>query len=347
MDGLTLRLVCGVPDRRQSLRGDIAKVSFSEPLRRFEVSVGDKRFAIRDLRSAIRDTDLLILEQARRQLDTHILLGLPRRRLKVALWGHGVDHAKIPMRYEQSLMKRLTRGADWFFAYTERSARAVSAYGFPSNHITVVNNSLDTSEIRRQSEALTNEELRAFRQELKHPNGPVVSFIGALVPEKRIDDLIGVFAEASKTMPDLNLVIAGRGPEEERINQAKSSGLAITTVGYADAALKALLGRVATCLLVPDQVGLVAVDSFAMRSPIVSTSHGRHGPEHAYLETDTNALLTNPGLDSLAAAVVRLCSDSLLQNHLLIGCEAGYHTYGLDAMVSRFATGIRDALDAS
>jgi glycosyltransferase involved in cell wall biosynthesis len=343
-DGLKLRVIYGAPDRRQSLRGDSAEVAFAEPLRRFDVSVGNKRYSIRDLRSAIRDTDLLILEQARRQLDTHILLGLPRRQLKVALWGHGIDHAKVPTEYERSLMKRLTRKADWFFAYTERSARAVSVYGFPPNHITVVNNSLDTSQIRRQGEGLTEVELESFRQRLKYPNGPIVLFIGALIPEKRIDHLVGIFSEASQTVPNLNLVIAGRGPEEERINQAKRDGLAITTVGHADAALKALLGRVATCLLVPDQVGLVAVDSFAMRSPIVSTAHGRHGPEHAYLEADSNALLTSPDLVSLAAGVVRLCLDSRLQNRLLIGCDASYRTYRLDGMVSRFTSGIRDAL---
>ena len=96
------------------------------------------------MRSVIAGSDLVILEQARRNLEAYPLL-FGRSSVSVALWGHGRTSARETRAWEHRWLDRMTMRADWFFAYTEGGRKYVVDRGFPADRTTVVQNSTDTA----------------------------------------------------------------------------------------------------------------------------------------------------------------------------------------------------------
>jgi hypothetical protein len=96
----------------------------------------------------------------------------------------------------------------------------------------------------------------------------------------------------------------------------------------------------------PGRVGLVAVDSFALETPIVTTTWPFHGPEVEYLEDRVNARFARDSVPSYVETVERLLlsRDELLR--LKAGCAAAVSRYSLETMVANFTTGVLAALDA-
>jgi glycosyltransferase involved in cell wall biosynthesis len=101
-------------------------------------------------------------------------------------------------------------------------------------------------------------------------------------------------------------------------------------------------------LLVPSAVGLVALDSIALETPIVAT-RGGCGPEIEYLVNGVNACLLAEGTSSAsyARAVVDLLVDDERREALVEGCRDAQGAVTLEAMVNRFAAGVEAALCAS
>ncbi len=117
-------------------------------------------------------------------------------------------------------------------------------------------------------------------------------------------------------------------------------------VGRATGARLAELAATAELVLAPGAIGLVAVDSFALRTPIVTTNWPFHRPEAEYLVDGVNARITPNDVQGYADAVRRLLSADDEMEELRRGCAASSLRYTLEEMVSRFAGGVLEALDA-
>jgi len=88
----------------------------------------------------------------------------------------------------------------------------------------------------------------------------------------------------------------------------------------------------------------VAVDSFALETPIVTTRWPYHGPEMDYLVDGANARIAGDSVVEFADAVVQLLLERDELDRLKAGCAAAAPRYSLEAMVENFAAGIRAAL---
>jgi hypothetical protein len=186
-EGIELIVACGRPRKAQAMRGDEATVAFVTHLRQREWVVLGRRLVLRRVKEAIVDADLVILEQARRNLDAYLLLG-PRclRHQPVALWGHGRDYTRPTKAFDRWVSRRLTSRADWFFAYTVGGVKAVVAEGYPRGHTTVVQNSIDTTSLRESVASVPLELVRSFSR-THDLRGKTALFLGALDESKRRD----------------------------------------------------------------------------------------------------------------------------------------------------------------
>lgn len=146
-----------------------------------------------------------------------------------------------------------------------------------------------------------------------------------LVPSKGIDFLIRAFAELVKDYPDLALVVAGDGPEREKLESlAKDLNIAsqvrfLGTVTFQEGI--ALL-KSAFCTVVPslsEGGGLVNIEAQASGCPVVATNVGGI-PE--YVEDGTSGLLCKPAdARDLEAKLRMLLDDSAFRSRLI---EGGY-----------------------
>lgn len=318
--GISLRVAGSRPSAIHQVRGDAGDLPFMEYLPRKDIGFGTRRLSYRNLRGILKESDLIVFEQARRNLEVYPLLVIKRSQsCKVALWGHGSDLSVERGILSQNALALITRRSDWFFAYTEASARSAERTGLSPSRITIVNNALDSESLRSSIRKDGRVSARKMALEFGLHDGPVVAYIGALTAGKRIDRLIEIFERAHRQDPRLQFLVAGEGPEVSRVVQAKANGLPVYPIGYAGEAEKAALSVLASGLLIPDQVGLVAIDSFAMGTPIVTSAKGRHGPEHAYLRDGENALLTASCTDTngYVESILRLCRDERLRERLI------------------------------
>jgi glycosyltransferase involved in cell wall biosynthesis len=133
-------------------------------------------------------------------------LGIP-----LVAWHAGGD----PDCYLGAFVRRRTlRLADRFIASGRREReRLIRDFDVPPDRVTVILTPIDTEHFRpidRES---------ACSQAGLDPNRSYILFVGRLSPEKNVDALIRAFGKANDTDRKTELLIAGDGPERERLRQ--------------------------------------------------------------------------------------------------------------------------------
>ena len=290
----------------------------------------------------VTGADLVIVEQAMR---LPLNLWLQARRLfcrsKVAFWGHGRNlQARGGNRIVEGAKKVLLCGVDWWFAYTPLSASIVIEAGFPSDRLTILNNTVDTQSLERDLREATAERVDELRREWGIRGENVGLYIGGMYPDKRLSFLISGLERIRSDINDFEMIFLGDGPDSDIVEAAAQRFPWVHFPGLAFGQRKATSLALARVLLMPGAVGLVAVESLIAGVPLATTAISIHGPEIAYLVHDQNALVADDDIESYAREVVGLLRDSARLARLRTGCIATARTLSLAGMVDRFADGI-------
>lgn len=338
--GLEIDIFYGAPPPEWKDRGDSVSHPKATPLRTRFYSFGGKNLVFKSLQEFWRrgPYDLVVLEQAVRNLETYVLL-LRRGGANLAFWGHGKTYTKPVGRIQEKIKSLLTNRADWFFSYTNGGADAVIDAGFDPTHITVVRNSIDSKRLRSSIEALTDDQVESFseRYDLKGKTG---LFIGGLDASKRLDFLFASSERAFIEDNDFRLLVAGAGQLEDWVRDYSLRYPWLTYLGPLFESDKALAMAAAQVLLMPGRVGLVAVDSFASSTPILTTNWKWHAPEFEYLTTGVNAVVTDDELSSYASAITATLHDRQLLQRLQDGAGASAGDYTVGRMAENFTKGL-------
>lgn len=341
---IDIRIAYGRVAGGQALRADSTDLDFGLPIQQKEYRLFGKRLVVRSISGAIRDANLVILEQARRNLDSYTLLRPVRpKKPLVALWGHGSDYTRTSGPIDRAALRWLTERADWFFAYTKGGAEAVQKIGFPQNRTTVVQNSIDASTLRDQITSLTPSRIDNFSDMWQLKNRTAL-FLGGLDYSKRISFLLQAADKAHALDDRFRLLIAGTGELQTEIESWTFQRPWTGYLGPLAGVEKAVALAAAQVLVIPGRVGLVAVDSFASGRPIVTTDWPWHAPEFEYLEESVTAKVTEDDPDVYGLELVNLLSDSEALARLSSACVAAADKYSLENMVTNFLVGVRDAL---
>ncbi len=305
------------------------------------IKIGVRELVIFRSKKQRRGADLVIAEHTIRNLPIYQWLYF-RKLNRFAFWGHGRTYTQSKLTVEERVKERLAKKADWFFAYTPGGAFAIKKLGFSGKRVTTLNNTIDTQEILHHEGLVTENDIIDFRSKLQINTGPVSVFIGALDKTKRIDFLLDAVKLISDEIPNFQLLVFGDGVQRPIIQDSILS--AVIYGGKANTRTKALLSRVANSILMPGRVGLVAVDSFAMGLPIVTTKWPYHAPEFEYLRDGYNAVITEDNLEYYSQAVIDLLKSPERISFLKEGLQVSLDLYGIDNMVSNFHQGVLEAL---
>ena len=208
-----LVMVHGQPAADEAARGGAARLPWAHHIRNLEIPIGSRSLVVQPCLGSLRDVDLVIVEQASKLLLNYELLGWrlaggPRW----AYWGHGVNFKRHAASQVGEGMKSFTsRRVDWWFAYTELTARLIRGLGYPSDRITIVNNSLEMSELLAVRDAIDQQAKDDLRAELGIAGEHVAIYCGAMYPEKRLDLLVAACDVIRELVPDFEIVILGGG----------------------------------------------------------------------------------------------------------------------------------------
>lgn len=265
---------------------------------------------------------------------------------KVALWGHGANLQGDANSWRERFKRRVARRADWWFGYTEHSRPLIEQSGFPPDRITVLNNAIDTAEMRSQLDAISPAELSRWRAASGLGDGAIGIFLGSFYEEKRIDFLLDAAKAIRAQVPSFELLLVGAGPQKTMVESFCKEHSWAHFAGMLKGRDKVLALATATVMLNPGLVGLGILDSFVCEVPMVTTDCGLHSPEIVYLQSGVNGVMTANTADAYVSSVVMLLSDEVALVRLGEGCKASAATYTVENMASNFADGVMRCLAA-
>ena len=279
-----------------------------------------------------RRADLVIVEQANRLALNYLLLAArPAGGPRVAFFGHGANLQGNPASLRERWKRILARTPDWWFAYTDGAADRVVAAGYPADRITVVQNAVDTSGLAEV--------------DVPKRTGRCI-YVGSLYESRRLPFLLEAADSIAANVPHFELIVVGDGPLRPWVQSEAEIRPWLHHVGSNHGAARDKLFVSSELTLVPGSVGLVVVDSFAARAPLVTIDKALHGPEAEYLHDGVNGRVLAPGsAGRYAEAVTQLLMDGALRGRLVDGCVSSSRRYTIEAMATNFASGIMAALD--
>jgi glycosyltransferase involved in cell wall biosynthesis len=349
-DGVVVRIVVGTPDRQDMLRGDdVGRTEADGILRERQLRLGQRTARLRSLRSELRsfDPDLIVLEQAIKNLEIYPLLlrAALTGRGRVAVWGHGRTFSTPQSRVEAEVKQWLTRRSDWFFAYTDESAEYVVQKGFSKDRVTVLDNTNDADELRWQLSAVTPEEIVECRKELGLTEGHTGLFLGGVDERKGVPFLLEAAEEIAMRDPHFVLVVGGTGELAPLVAEAAARKGPVRFLGRLDGREKALMLKATDFVMVPEWVGLVAVDALVSGRPVVTTEHWSHSPEFAYLCPGETSIVVPHEVGHYVDAVLSLMGRTTQLKRMQGNAAHRGESFSLAQMIQRFADGVHRWMD--
>ncbi|PZE86278.1 hypothetical protein DEI91_04025 [Curtobacterium sp. MCBD17_032] len=337
-DGDELVVFAGEPAGDLARRNDGAGPQpWLRRIRQREFKILGRRLTLRVLPPAVRRSDLIVVEQARRNLDVPLLLAWPWTAKKVAMWGHGSDVVKTPSLLERAYSVALLRRAAWFFAYTESGVKWATRVGIDHSKTTVLRNSIDAERLRRDLDAVRLSIVPDCFQAL---------FIGGLDASKRVGELIEIATQVHEIEPGFRLVVAGDGELRADVSAAHDRYSWLEYRGPLSGEDKARALLESDVLLLPGRVGLVAVDSLVAGRPIVTLSSSLHAPEYGYLEPGETCL-TASSVEEAVMQTVELLRDRAALEAMQERCRAAAVDFSVEQMARRFRSGMKQAIEDS
>jgi glycosyltransferase involved in cell wall biosynthesis len=336
------------PPLTSVLKADTTELSWAikTPIR--YIQLPKYNLIYQDALSVLKGSELIIMQHESKLLLNYIL---HMRRIfgptKISYFGHGRNfQSSTPNSLSERMKRFLATKVDWWFAYNDLSARLIEGYGFPADRITSFRNAIDTKELSKEIASVSLEDLEEQRKVLRLEGSNVGAFIGGIYEEKRISFLIDAAKRIRQDVPDFELLIIGGGPQFDMLTDAVKDLPYIRALGPQYGREKTELAMLAKVFLMPGLVGLAVLDSFAYRTPMITTDYRYHSPEIDYLRHGINGWIARPwhDVDAYASAVTMILRNSELRERLSRAAGAASTEYSIEDMASRFTDGVLQAL---
>ncbi|WP_082055188.1 glycosyltransferase family 4 protein [Cupriavidus basilensis] len=346
--GVDLEVVYGTPWPEEAERGDHGDLEVPLGRRVRSIRLFGKLLVLPTLMSWLR-ADLIVIEHANKHALNYLLMALHILGLKrIAFWGHGRDRQAVSGTLGERWKRRTLHWADWWFAYTKGSADYVELQGYDSNRITIVDNALDTSELRRQLADITPAELGDARSRLGWGEENLIGiYCGSLYRNKRLDILFESTQLIRERNPNFRLLIIGGGALEGAVREFASDREWVQYVGPLFDRQKAIMLKLGDIWLNPGLVGLGVVDAFCAGLPVITTDLKIHSPEIEYLENGFNGLIVEESTDCYAKAIDSLLNNANFRLKMREGALVSADRYSIESMAGNFARGVEECLRVS
>lgn len=202
---------------------------------------------------------------------------------------------------------------------------------------------IDTVNLKEQLATVSSGEINDLKSELGITGSQIAIFCGGMYAEKRIDFILESCYIIKKAVPEFQMLFIGSGEMAPLVKQASETSGWIHYLGVKSGIERIKYFKIAQIQLMPGAVGLGILDSFALETPIITTSCGTHGPEIEYLENGTNGIITAENIEAYTQTIIEILkTEKYLE--LIDGCKTSANIYTVEAMVKNFAGGVLKCL---
>jgi L-malate glycosyltransferase len=341
---MDLVLIYGQPSEQEKKKKDAGTLDWAIEINNRSLRLGGIEFLWQPCLKHVKACDLLVVQQENRMLVNYYLLA-GRKRRKLCFWGHGMNcQSSDPSGLRERWKRLFLKAPHYWFAYTDFTKDILLQQGVDENRIAVVQNAIDTAELRSDRDSVTDSELAGLREQLGMQGRRVGVYCGSLYQSKRIDFLIEAAENIKSRIEDFELLIIGAGQDAPVAEAAAAQHPWVHYVGPQFGRDKARHLMLSSVFLVPRLVGLAILDSFVFGLPLFTTDSGQHGPEIAYLESSRNGCMTPNTVDDYANAVAEVLDSPQTLSDLAEQCRADAERYTIENMAENFAEGIEQAL---
>ena len=211
----------------------------------------------------------------------------------------------------RKIQKLVARGACKTITPSQYLKRIITKWGVKENKIKVIYNSAKEINLSIGKEAA--------RRNLDL-GGNIILSVGRLVPWKGFFLLIDLMPELLRENPDFKLIIAGAGPEkeklEERIKNLKIEGKVILTGGLGQQELWEYMLAADIFLLNTGYEGLphVVIEAMQLGLPVITTDIG--GNPEVVENNKTGLLIDYNNKDQIKEAIIKLSRNKNLVSDL-------------------------------
>jgi len=186
-----------------------------------------------------------------------------------------------------------------------------------------------------------------LRSRYRGGNGPLLVFVGRLVYEKGVDDLLQAVAETRKRLPDVKALIIGdgqlRGDLEKLSDRLEVADRVIFTGWVKPADVPNYLAAadifVGPSKQSPDgrmeAQGLTFLEAMSAGTPVIATPLG--GITDSVTHEQTGILVPENSPKAIAESILRLEKDSSLKDHLITQARQLARQFTRAASASRFS----------
>lgn len=203
-------------------------------------------------------------------------------------------------------IETIKRGIDSFIVISSEIDNELAEIGVPPEKRTFIPNGVDLGRFAPPSA----DSKSVLRQSLNLPDGLITVFSGRLDPEKRVDQLIEIWAEIIKKHPDATLLILGSGMEEEKLKQM--AGANVRFEGNVKDVAPYL--RAADIFVLPSSTeGLSNALLEAMASGLASIATSVGGAIDMIQEGENGILIPPDDPQAILSALLPLLSDPALR----------------------------------
>jgi glycosyltransferase involved in cell wall biosynthesis len=237
------------------------------------------------------------------------------RRKPILLWGHGIYGNEKCLK--KAIRHAFNRIASSNLVYGKRAGILMINSGINSNKVFTVYNSLDFNTHMKHYEDRDDKILNRMKTILFPVRSelPIVIFIGRLTKEKKISILLEAIQLSKKKGNSYNCLIVGGGQEYDnlkyKVNYLDINDLVCFYGPSYDEMTNSNLIMLADCCVSPGNVGLTAIHSMSLGTPVIT--HGNmfnQGPEaEAIIPEKTGLYFKENDIDSLSDAI-----DDLILN---------------------------------
>lgn len=338
-----LVLAAGTGTEEESTKNDSGEIAWAKKLPTHYYANG--KVCWQSFNHLLSDVDCAVFALENKliyNLYVQFLSSVPR----VVLWGHGANLQGDKHSLREKFKRFTAKKADWWLGYTPLSRPLIEQSGFPADRISILNNSIDTTELQNIRSSLSSDELQALRDRLSLHGKKVGIYIGSLYKEKRIQFMLDAAALIRQHVPEFEFLIVGAGPDKELVEQFANHHPWVHYLGAQKGKDKVALLAVADVMINPGLVGLGVLDSFVCEVPLLTTDCGLHSPEIAYLQNDVNGLISPDTLQDYALSVTRLLADDVALAKLKTGCAESAKKFTVENMAVNFADAIVACMEA-
>jgi glycosyltransferase involved in cell wall biosynthesis len=295
----------------------------------------------------IKDKDFVIVENANKLLlNYYLILARKFSKYKLAYWGHGRNLQENINSWPNKFKYLFLNKCDWWFGYTNGTKNFLVQRNYPLNKITVVQNAINTFSLKKYYFEFDENEIIDLKRELGIKSNMTAIFCGAMYPGKNLDFILETCYRVKQEIPDFHMIFIGSGIEAEKVIKASKSNNWIHYIGSKFEKERVKYFKISQIQLMPYYLGLGLLDSFALETPLITTSNPFHGPEIEYLENGKNGYITNDNMNDYVSKVIEVLKNkSYLE--LIKGCKLTAEKITLEDMVKNFNEGVLSCLNIS